>query len=87
VIREGLQSRLDGFDSRPRLQNIRLRAAGVRLQARPLFTISAPPANYGLYGGGSRSSFLHASRNALGVHWYSSLKSLLKYEELLYPTE
>src|SRR4051812_11597719 len=39
------------------------------------------------YGAGSPAFFLHTSRNAPGVHSYSSLKSLLKYEEFLYPTE
>ena len=41
----------------------------------------------GLYGAGSRAFFLHISRNAFGVQSYSSLNSLLKYEEFLYPTE
>lgn len=51
------------------------------------FTADEQQTLIGDQGAGSRASFLQASRNALGVHWYSSLNSLLKYEEFLYPTE
>ncbi len=72
----------DGEEATPHGIAARKMRAGLLKRAR-----SAPPAKQGLYGAGSRAFFLHTSRNALGVHSYSSLKSLLKYEEFLYPTE